>query len=664
MIYEALVLICLCLVLTWLGLGLSVTLMARGERRLMYAVAAAPTVGLGIVTLLGFPLYRFVAPMQVLSVPLALGIGMLSTALLGWDWSRHRAEYTNLFRQRRYLLLGFAYVALLCVLAAPLVFRNIQYVIFRSNPSDAFFYMSLSESVRTVPWDILQRGIALTADNFDNLRQLDALSPTALMFARALAGPHPLGKLVAEAWAAQLFGVPVYRINFASNLLAPALTFPLALALGDSLRLSRWLKYLGAVCIAFGFWLRVPIEYDAGYEVMLAPFVLLVILAWIILESESPRWLSTARVLLALAVAFALAIYVPPLSILILGGMIYYALGLWQRTVPYQNLLFQLVTLALAFGILGITLQLDFLAQSWYFFISIVESEQQFISPGYYLLTAEQTSPWRAFWGMPETILAGWTDGLPRFVVRRVADLIAFGVSLCLLAALTLGWRKSALRAERLLLSMTAAVLLLMVFFFARGLYSAVGRELSYGFSFLAFGLLIAANHALTSRRTWIARGVPALVAIWMAIEIVLGLGLPFTNVNIIPRVDQPQVYDLSPLTQYLNQNPPRLLLVAVPKTDDWQFAAYVMHVLQPYPTYYQSGVVVDNSNTTPAWWFGELQQPPDYALILRDEDYIGKQQWGSPVASTRDLILYKLSTDDVAALNASEKTFRARDGK
>ena len=57
------------------------------------------------------------------------------------------------------------------------------------------------------------------------------------------------------------------------------------------------------------------------------------------------------------------------------------------------------------------------------------------------------------------------------------------------------------------------------------------------------------------------------------------------------------------------------------------------MHVFQSYPTYFQSGIVADNSNTTPAWWFDELKQAPDYAVILRDEDYIGKQQLGTPVA-------------------------------
>jgi hypothetical protein len=278
-------------------------------------------------------------------------------------------------------------------------------------------------------------------------------------------------------------------------------------------------------------------------------------------------------------------------------------------------------------------------------------------------MQAEQSNWWRAFWGMPESVAAGFLPEPFRILLRRVYSGVAIGLSLVLASAFVRIREKTA-NTEQLILSLTAATLGLMTYFYARGYASATGRVLTYGFGFLILALIVATVAALHSPRVWLRRGVSLLVGGWLILQIALGMGVPFTQYQILPDDTKRAAYDLEPITRYLQTHPPRTLLVDIPKTDDWQFAVYAMFVFQQYPAYFQSGIIVDNNASTPAWWFGALNDSPDYAVILRSADYIGIQNLGTPVAETQNVILYQITTNELAQFNAQEKILRARDGK
>src|SRR6185436_11080396 len=125
-----------CLAVLWLvGLGPALLCISPGHRRLPFALAAAPALGLAIFSLMSFPLVRYVAPVHVWAGPGAAAAVAASLALTAVDWRRRRDEYAMLANRWNLPIVG---LVILCnfVLAIPLLLRGLQYAIYRSNPSD------------------------------------------------------------------------------------------------------------------------------------------------------------------------------------------------------------------------------------------------------------------------------------------------------------------------------------------------------------------------------------------------------------------------------------------------------------------------------------------------------------------------------------------------
>src|SRR5258708_26575357 len=88
----------------------------------------------------------------------------------------------------------------------------------------------------------------------------------------------------------------------------------------------------------------------------------------------------------------------------------------------------------------------------------------------------------------------------------------------------------------------------------------------------------------------------------------------------------------------------------------EWSFAYYDMYAFSRYPAYFQSGLIVDNKLQAQNMWLQTMNRPPDYAVILKSVDYIGPQHLGTEVAETPDLVLYRLSAQDLAPYKAAEQ--------
>jgi hypothetical protein len=208
------------------------------------------------------------------------------------------------------------------------------------------------------------------------------------------------------------------------------------------------------------------------------------------------------------------------------------------------------------------------------------------------------------------------------------------------------------------------AVLAIM---WALGNFRAADKALTYVYPYLLLSATGAAIYAQTIRRVWLRAAATLAVALLLLSQLMLGTYLPFYDqaggLFAAASSSKPEAYDLSPILGYLDQHPPRLLLVNIPREKSWEFSLYSMFVFEQYPAHFQSGLVIDNNKTYRSLWFDTLQAPPDYAVTLRDADYIEAAHLGTVVAQTRDLILYHLDTDDLALHQAQETLDQQQEG-
>ena len=108
--------------------------------------------------------------------------------------------------------------------------------------------------------------------------------------------------------------------------------------------------------------------------------------------------------------------------------------------------------------------------------------------------------------------------------------------------------------------------------------------------------------------------------------------------------------YDLSALRQRLDERCPCALLVNVPPSQDWWWAAYVALSLTRYQPNYQMGYFYDNGPKTLMLPTSRPQTQPQLAVVDSRDDYVGIQGLGQLVYDTGRLRLYEIRTSDTAA--------------
>ena len=644
------------LLLFVIGIGPAL-LLAEAHRRLAYAVGMAPAVGLTIISLLGFPLARWVAPVQVWALPVTLVLVLTSLALAWGTRQRWQIALRAAGRGRGWqVALGVVGLGWLAV-ASPLALKGIQYAIYRSNPSDAFLYMSLAESLRVVDWTTLQAGAALTVDNLPQVTALAEASPTALFAVRALNLPMALNKMAVLAWTAEVTRLPVTHAYFVHHLAAFGAALPLALVIGDRLGLPRLLKFLAAPALALGFWARFVLETDSGFEISAVPVLMLLVVAWMQLESEAPRPLSRGRLLLAGAGAALFALYSPLGLLLALAAVLYYGCGLLQRSISPRTVALHGITVVLLASVLLFTGQIDYLARSALNLASRAAGEARFAAPAQDLLVTDGLA---AAWGMPGSIL--WPARPQAF--RWPLDAAATGLGFVFMAMVGFtglqALRPNSPPPARLVSSLLGAGLLLVAAMVVANNDRAAGKSFTYVAPDLVFALLLfvcRADVVLTTAGQRLAHGV---LAGWLVAQALIGVYLPLRrSPDFISQTPKAEHYDLTPITRALEQAQPRLLLVDIPRTETWMFAYYSMLTFGRYPAHFQSGLVIDNNPRYQSLWFSSLPTLPDYAVVLKQTNYIGPQQLGALVAETADLALYRLTAVDTTSFDAQEQLYR-----
>jgi len=646
-----------------IGAGPALWLLAPGPRRVALALAIGPALGLVILGLLERLLIMWVGPVALWAVPVTIALLAVSAGAAALHWRRWRAEYAGLLQWQTGLPLAGLLLATLGALTAPLWLLGIQYTIFRSNSSDALVYMSLAESLRTVSWQTLLRGASFTTANLPNLAALSAVSPTALFTARFVSSTSVQNYPAVIAWGAQLTGLPVYRYYYVMGLSCFAAAVPLGWVIGSELKLPRLIWYLVGPAIALGFWARFVLERDAGYQIASIPALLLLVFAWIRLEAEPLAWLSPARILLSLSIAAILCFHPPVILVVALSFAVYYGLGLAQREVPPQSVLYHLLTGGLALAFLLVTGQFVAVLVTSATIGTVVQQVGTIEAEVIQLLRQD---PIAAFWGLPRPWLVWPLPGAWSAIFRRVALLLglAWFAALGALAAAVVLRRGS--RAARAVLSVAAGGLALLLILWGLGNLRAADKAFTYVFPYLLLSAAGAAAQVPNFKRFNLQPIATGGLAALLLSQAAVGALLPFYaqvgGLFAVSAASKPESYDLSPIVTYLDQHPPRLLLVDVPRAKTWEFALYNMFVFERFPAHFQSGLVIDNNTTYRSLWLNPLQTAPDYALMLRDVDYVGPGQLGTAVAQTSDLVLYRLTQPDLALYQARDVAARALD--
>jgi hypothetical protein len=646
------------LILTLLGLGPALWFMKDQPRRVVYALSLAPSVGFAMVLLVAFPVVRFLGPIQnwawiITLVLIAAGMAYIARNRL------LRVELSDFARDWRQWAAPAGLMAVcMLALASPLILRGIQYTAFRSNPSDAYFYMSLAESVRAAPWRTLLAGAPLTSANLPAVAQLAAASPTAVFSARTLGFPVLVGNMTGLAWLATLVNTAIYRFYFAENVLALARSLPLLLVLGDLLKLPRPLNYLAAIGIAAGFWAHFLLETDASAEVNALSLVLLAVIAWAQFETLAPARLPRPVWLFTLAAAAIASIYPPILVNLALAVAAYYALAALGRTLTPPRSLVQWAAIAAGVFILVLP-NIDFLAQNFVHEYLSVADQQAFPPIVIDLLRANGLG---AVWGMPAALLRGRLPQLVGTALGALGNLLGLGLTAALAVTGLYSLRRTAPIAERVVLALTGSGLAVAAVMLAAHNPRSAGKAFTYIFPYLLLAALLIV-HYMPPRLGRLAPLATLGLGVWLAGQVVFGSALPYRgSQNFVNQSGRPEQYGLGDITGYLDQHPPRQLLVAIPRGDSWTFAYYSMFVFSRYPAYFQTGLVIDNNTTYRNLWFSSLTSVPDYAVIAKSADYIGPQQLGTLVAQTNDLALYHITTTTLAPFQAAEANFRQQE--
>lgn len=295
MIYEILVGAALYILV---GLfGLPVVLMFarsrnfRNTRFNQSLILLAPAFGLAVITLLVALLYiYFGATRNWAYWVAAVGIGLNAALLVirrlkggRFDWKLARPA-------------GGVISAMLAAaaFAAPAVVSGPDGVVVRSNPSDAFLYITLAENTRVASRSVLREGSAqstqaLMASEADEIvieiddsvvaEELLSRNPLALYSARFIDRLR-LGTYVLLGWFAHIAQLPVSHVLWVFCGLTSAAAASAAFGFLKELRIPPWLGVVGAVAAVTGYWHFVAADRENFSTLHVLPLIIAVAFVW------------------------------------------------------------------------------------------------------------------------------------------------------------------------------------------------------------------------------------------------------------------------------------------------------------------------------------------------------------------------------------------------
>jgi hypothetical protein len=652
MLYEATLVFVAVIGLGLVGVGPALWLLEPQTKPRGIAIYIAPALGLAIVGLVGFPLVRYVGPIQQSGHAAALILVLISAVLAVTYLRNHRSQASSVNLKSVGFQLLFVSVCLVA-LTAPIWVYGIQYAIFRSNISDAFLYLSLAETVRLADWQTIQASTSFTQDNWKGLAELVSISPTALFTSRQIGLSFVLNNSAAMAWLATLADVPVYRLFHVYNVICLGCALPLTIAIAKHLALDSILVYLAAAAVVLGFWARYILETDSAGEIASLPVLMLAVFAWMLMEHRAGRIAFRLVLLGALGIATVICFNYPEL-ILLLGGMgIYFAVSLVQRTTSWSKVGNAALLFFVAVMILLLTGQFDYIWGNFLRGLDAFRGVTRFPDFAYQMLLQDHIA---TAWGMPRIVLFTELPSALRWVLRQFSLGIGILMSGMLLASAFFVFKDKQAAGRRILLSLAVASLILTGAFLMSANPRGSGKAFTYAFPYLMMSPLVLPSYIKERFGAKAQLLLVGVLGVWLGLQILLTFYLPFSPLvgGIFRQGDRFRqvAFDLEPILQELDRVRPTNLMVDVRRHDYWGFAFYAMFATAEYRPYFQSGIVVDNNTTFRNLWFRKLSRAPDYALILKRDDYIGQENLGEELASTKDLVLYRYTSQNTGPLS------------
>lgn len=624
-------------------------IVSEPHRQGLLAAGLAPAVGLALATILAFPLYRYGAPVSVWGTPVALGLLIAGVAIL---W-RRRGRVMEAMRETppQEAILFAALAALTwAILAAIPAVEGISRVVFINNPSDALTYVTLGESARVVPWEVLWAGRA--PDTSDAAARVISISPTALYSARFLNHWMRLATMIDLAWYAHLTGVGIERLLYAFALAMALVTTAIAYALMRLLGTGRAWSAVVAATMSLGFWAFMIRDHDAYSQTHGIPLLLLGLLLLI------SAWRNPDRaVLLRLAAGCALAAVVcayTEFTVVIVAIMIAEAAHAWLHEPRFGSFLREWAWVFLgAVGVLVITAQASYLGKYLVRQVAFVANATGPIGSPVYERDALVH---------PVEVLAGvhWLaecftwGGVGPDLANRVATVFAMGEIVAILAAIAviLLWSGERGLVFAALSTVIAAAVGAYAAFAKHDFYSSF-KILSTSYPFTA--ILLGAPWIVFAPPNSAAAARLASQFLAGTLRTVLVVHLAFSAWYLVreAKVGPPPYatrwkgdddYDFSSIVSKLREVRPQGLLVQIPAEPRWSYSAFAMLALKEFHPYFQSGYLYDNNARRLFHPKMERIGGSDYAVVARSDDYIGAGHIGVPIFETPAIVLYRIT--------------------
>lgn len=283
MLYEVFAGIVLFGFFTLLGLVAIVPLIretSRSDTKTAVSLAfCAPALGVATVTILVVACYFYIGASQLWAWPVTIIAGVLALLLSGGlFWKQRKTSGVSLKPG-----LGVAAIAFVAAIyAAPAIVSGPDAVVIRSNPSDAFMYVTLSENTRVADRDLLRaaaRGEALADGQTSAAEELVKRNPLGLYSARFVDRLR-LGTYSILGWFAHLASLPVSNILWVfagvTSAASAAAAFSLARVMGAGARFAA----LTSVAVAIGYWQFVAIDRENFSTAHVLPLLLSLAAIW------------------------------------------------------------------------------------------------------------------------------------------------------------------------------------------------------------------------------------------------------------------------------------------------------------------------------------------------------------------------------------------------
>lgn len=595
--------------------------------------------GVALVTIVAFPLYRYVGPVASWGWPV-FALMLLASTIMVWLRREQAISLLNRDTAALSLALGVAGSALIIL---PL-HHGFDRVMVSYNPSDALTYLTLADSVLHVPWLTLTKGSALNSS--EESAAVIVLSPTGLYSARfVVRSAMRLATMVDLAWFAHIAGMGVERLLYVFSLALSLASVGVFYASSRLAGAGRKAAVAASLAGVLGFWAFMFRDHDAYGQIHIQPLLGLFFFGWSV-ASTGAHDRSGAIIVAALAFAACICAYTE-FTVALLPLLAMMSATLWMRGVSLRSVAVSSISVvAGAFAILVFSAQFMFhttiLIRQFMF---VNDAKSAIGSPIFeWLLRSEPVHGVFGTWWLKEALERGF------FLQHDTAGVISYALAIIALVALAILLVSSLLRSTPT--AAAAATIFIITLVIASVPLILKGDVYSsfkaYSTTF-AFVFIAASAVPISGNRLFLPTSISSAAGLLIfALQGLFGLWYIARDVTIGPPPYAMRIkaagYELATLRQVLDSAKVNKLIVYVPPRGQWWHSAFLMLSVRSYAPFFQSGYLIDNNDNR---LNHRLISPPadaDHILVAIDDDFIAGTEDGKLVAEHGSLRLYRIT--------------------